>query len=161
MDTPPTDGFVRLPNWLIDESDLTLHELAVYIVLLRFRDHRTGKCFPGISSIADRARISTKSVHRAIKGLEDRHMIRVERRSTVTENRPNVYTVAFAADTKPADNSARGKRVPKRTRPTTSDPRDSESLPTDSQSLPPGTPSPPNKNQKNKNHKQALRAHRI
>ncbi|EPD83316.1 hypothetical protein HMPREF1529_02692 [Microbacterium sp. oral taxon 186 str. F0373] len=65
-----TDGFVRSPNWLIDDSNLTLHELVVYTVLLRFRDPKTGRCFPGMTTIADRARISRKSVERAIPALD-------------------------------------------------------------------------------------------
>ncbi|MGF6824004.1 DNA-binding transcriptional MocR family regulator [Microbacterium sp. ZKA21] len=163
----PTDGFVRLPNWLIDDADLTLHELAVYIVLVRFRDPKTGTCFPGMTTIADRARISRKSVERAIPKLEARGMIRVRRRSTLTENKPNVYEVALANET-PAEiwtTSKRGRRVPKRPRPTDWEsvgtevdpsPTDSQSVPTDSESVPPQTPSRPKKIQKKKIQQQAL-----
>lgn len=163
-----TDGFVRLPNWLIDDSDLTLNELAVYIVLLRFRDHKTGKCHPGMTTIADRARMSRKSVERAIPKLEARQMIRVERRSTLTENKPNVYTVALAGETPKFvwEKSARGRRVPKHPRtPTDTESvgvevegltTDTESVPTDRESRPPQTESRPNKNQKNKNQGQAV-----
>ncbi|EPD83314.1 hypothetical protein HMPREF1529_02690 [Microbacterium sp. oral taxon 186 str. F0373] len=57
--------------------------------------------------------------------LERRGMIRVERRSTLRENKPNVYSVALADETPQfiwAD-SARGRRIPKRPRPA-----DSQSL---------------------------------
>lgn len=162
-----TDGFVRLPNWLIDDSDLSLHELAVYMVLLRFRDHKTGKCHPGMTTIADRARISKRAVIRAIEGLERREMIQVHRRSTITDNKPNVYTVAVATEEPKFvwSQSARGRRIPKRS-PSDSlspgqeeeaQPSDSQSLPSDSQSPNPVTPSHPNKIHKNKNHEQALR----
>jgi hypothetical protein len=173
-----TDGFVRVPNWLIDDSDLTLHELAVYLVLLRFRDPSTGKCFPGMSTIADRARISRKTVERAIPKLETRGMIRVERRSSLQENKPNIYTVALADETPKFiwEKSKRGRRIPAR-RPTDSEsvgravefaPTDSQSLPTDSQSVPtdsesvdPQTPSRPKKihttRSTKKTHEQALR----
>ncbi|MGZ0710547.1 helix-turn-helix domain-containing protein (plasmid) [Coraliomargarita sp. W4R53] len=169
MKKAATDGFVRLPNWLLDDSSLTLHELMVYTVLLRFRDHKTGKCFPGMSTIADRARISRKSVERAISKLEARGMIRVQRRSTLTENKPNVYEVSTANETPDfvwAD-TARGKRIPQRLKATDSEsagvrmtpsPTDSESLPTDSESVPPQTPSRPNKIQENKNQEQTLRS---
>lgn len=164
-----TDGFVRLPNWLIDDSDLTLNELAVYIVLLRFRDHKTGKCHPGMTTIADRARMSRKSVERAIPKLEARQMIRVERRSTLTQNKPNVYTVALADETPKFvwEKSARGRRVPKHPRlPTDAEsvgteaegpPTDTVSVGTDAESPPPQTRSRPNKIQKNKNQEQAMR----
>ena len=151
-----TDGFVKIPNWLIDDSDFTLYELAVYVVLLRFRDPKTGTCFPGMTTIADRARISRKSVERAIPKLEARGMIRVQRRSTLKENKPNIYTVALANETPEFiwAESARGRRVPKRVKTTDSEsldldgeeiPTDSESVPTDSESLPPQTPSRPKK----------------
>ena len=163
-----TDGFVRVPNWLIDDADLNAHELLVYMVLLRFRDHKTGKCHPGMTTIADRARISRRTVMRAIEGLESKQMIRVERRSTVKENKPNTYYVALATETPEHiwASSVRGRRVPKR-RPTsdsespgTEEPSptsDSESPGSDSESPTPVTPSHPNKNQKNKNQEQAMR----
>lgn len=135
-----TDGFVMIPNWLIDDSDLTLHELAVYMVLLRFRDHKTGECFPGLSTIAKRARISLRTVVRTIPELEKKGMIQVSRRKQGTKNLPNVYKVAvpkgapkrpsFSADAEggsdtqalpPVDNSPWGS--------------DSQSLGSDSQSL--------------------------
>lgn len=161
-----TDGFVRLPNWLIDDSDLTLHELAVYIVLLRFRHHRTGKCHPGMTTIADCARISKRSVIRAIEGLESRQMIQVDRRSTITDNKPNIYTVAVATESPEQVwlTSARGRRVPKRAPSDSESPgRDASPAPSDSESpasdktVPhPVTPSHPNKTYKNKNQGQAV-----
>ncbi|WP_144797720.1 helix-turn-helix domain-containing protein [Microbacterium paludicola] len=175
-----TDGFVRIPNWLIDDSDLSAHELLVYTVLLRFRDPKTGKCFPGMTTIADRARISRKSVERTIPLLEKRGIVRVERRSTVTDNKPNMYEVSVATE-KPESiwaSSARGRRVPKRVRtnvsesvgkgvtfePTDSEsvPTDSLSVPTDSESVPPQTPSLPKKihgrSSNEEIHEQAIRS---
>ena len=89
-----TDGFVMVPNWLIDDSDLTLHELAVYMVLLRFRDHKTGECFPSLSTIADRARVSRETVKRTIPQLEKKGMVKVSRKKQGTKNLPNLYRVA-------------------------------------------------------------------
>lgn len=173
-----TDGFVRLPNWLIDDSDLTAHELLVYTVLLRFRDPKTGKAFPGMTAIADRARISRRSVIRAIEQLEERGIIRVQRRSTLLVNQVNVYEVSVANETPKHiwETSARGQRIPKRqpsdsesVGPTFSpDPSDSQSppsdsgaLPSDSQSPPPVTPSHPIKIQGSRSnkkiHEQAMR----
>ncbi|WP_431791541.1 helix-turn-helix domain-containing protein [Microbacterium paraoxydans] len=161
-----TDGFVRLPNWLIDDADLSAHELIVYIVLLRFRNQKTGKCYPGMSTIADCARISRRSVMRAIDGLEQRQMIKVERRSTIKDNKPNIYTVALAneAPDRIWETSARGRRIPKRV---TSDSEslveaaidqtsDSESPASDKTALRPVTPSHPNKTYKNQIQEQAV-----
>lgn len=113
-----TDGWVRVPNWLIDDSDLSFHEMAVYIVLLRFRDHKTGTCFPGMSTIADCARVSRDTVKRTIPMLEARGLIRVTKRREGTKNLPNVYEVALAKE-KPGqiwESSKRGRRIPKRSK---------------------------------------------
>lgn len=159
-----TDGFVRLPNWLIDDADLSTNELMVYIVLLRFRNQKTGKCYPGMTTIADCARISRRSVMRAIEGLEERQMVKVERRSTIKDNKPNIYTVALAneAPDRIWETSARGRRIPKRV---TSDSEslakadadqtsDSESPASDKSRSEPVTRSHPNKTYKNQIHEQ-------
>lgn len=113
-----TDGFVRLPNWLIDDSDLSAHELLVYTVLLRFRNPKTGKCFPGMTTIADMARISRDSVKRTIPKLEAKGMIKVTKQKDGTRNLPNVYDVALANETPEFiwASSMRGRRVPRRRR---------------------------------------------
>ena len=163
-----TDGFVSIPNWLYDDSDLTLHEFMVYGVLLRFRDHKTGECFAGMTTIADRARVSRETVKRTIPKLEAKGMIRVKRVKTAAgKNEVNRYEVALATQTPEFiwANTKRGKRIPKRS------PRRSETLPAEeapegrhsqtpprhSQTPPLGTPSASNKTQENKIHEQALR----
>jgi len=162
-----TDGFVRIPNWLYDDSDLSLHEFMVYSVLLRFRDHKTGEAYPGMTTIADRARVSRETVKRTIPKLEAKGMIRVKRVKTPTgRNEANRYEVAVANETPEFiwANTKRGKRIPKRS-PRHSETlaaeevpgaRHSETLPRHSQTPPLGTPSASNKNQKNKIQEQAL-----
>lgn len=170
------DRFTKVPHWLLDDSDLSLHELAVYLVLLRFRDPKNGTCFPGISTIADRARVSRKTVERVIPKLEERGIIDVKRRSSLKVNVPNEYTVRVARpDARFAvSDSSKGKRIPTRLRPTDSEshtndkesvgkgkklqpsfaPTDSESVGTDSESLPPQTQSRPKKTQVKKTHQE-------
>lgn len=174
-----TDGFVRLPNWLLDDHPMNLYELTVYTVLLRFRSPKTGTCFPGMTTIADLGRMSVKSAERAVRGLEEVHgVITVDRRASITDNKPNVYTVALPAKTRPATigrNSARGSRIPRRLRGTDSEssgqrlpgtelprfepimtptPTDSESVGTDSESSPPQTPSLTKKTNEKKTKKE-------
>lgn len=115
--TEATDGFVRVPNTLIEHSDMTAHELLVYIVLLKHRNPRTGKCRPGFATIADQSRLSRSTVIRTIDLLEQRGAIKVKRsRDERDRNRANEYDVAtfneqhrdwFAT-------SAKGKRRPRR-----------------------------------------------
>ncbi|GAA1250790.1 hypothetical protein JOF42_002444 [Microbacterium phyllosphaerae] len=104
---------------------MNLYELTVYTVLLRFRNPNTGTCFPGMTTIADLGRMSLKSAERAVRGLEEVHgVITVDRRSTITNNQPNIYTVALPAKERPAGlskKSARGTRIPRRAKPTDSE----------------------------------------
>ena len=161
-----TDGFVRVPNWLLDDHPMNLYELTVYTVLLRFRNPNTGTCFPGMTTIADLARVSRETVKRTIPLLEEKGLIRVTKRKENGKNFPNEYAVAVATETPQIDwaTSRRGRRIPKRT------PRNSECLPggeedkgrhseflgRHSETREIGTPSASNKTYKNKNHGQAL-----
>lgn len=99
-----------VPNWAIEHSDLTLHELAVYIVLLKHRDQE-GKCWPGFATIADQARVSRDTVKRTTKSLESRGLIQIERRKVGGKNLPNVYTVGLVYS---GTGTAKGARVPRR-----------------------------------------------
>ncbi|MCA0347081.1 MAG: helix-turn-helix domain-containing protein [Actinobacteria bacterium] len=112
------DPFVKLPHAVIDHADLDLHEFAVYIVLLRFRDPKTGKCWPGMSTIADAARMSVNTVRKTIKRLEERGLIEVERVKAVgaKTNDSNRYTIALLPEDpmKYLGKSAKGQRKPRR-----------------------------------------------
>lgn len=166
-----TDGFVRVPNSLIEHSDLTLHELVVYVVLLKYRNPVTGKCWPGLSVIADEARVSHKTATRTIKSLEDRGVITVTRaRGRGEKNRSNVYEVALYDEKLQCwiGQSAKGTRQPKRHLSSTDSESlpvevadasgDSQSLPRDSESVGVGTPSPSNKIKENKINDLAMRS---
>ncbi|MDV7101653.1 helix-turn-helix domain-containing protein [Gordonia amicalis] len=86
------DGFVRLPNKLIDSGELTQSEYTVYIALLRHRDHRDGRCYPSYATIAREARVTRNTALAAIKSLENRRIIRVLRE----KHKSNTYIVALA-----------------------------------------------------------------
>jgi hypothetical protein len=180
MTEPATDGFVRIPNTLIDHSDMDIYEMVVYTVLLRYRNPKTGKCWPGLSTIADGARCSRKTVIRTIAKLEARGAIKVKRGA---KNESNVYEVALFDEMNRMwwASSAKGSRRPHReltdeTRARMSAAarrardseslvaevvdraRDSESPPRDSESPPLGTPSPPKKTKKNKTNEITVRS---
>ena len=112
------DPFVKLPHAVIDHADLDLHEFAVYIVLLRFRDPKTGKCWPGMSTIADAARMSVNTARKTIKRLEEREIVKVDRVKAVGSltNDPNTYTVGLLPEDpmKYIGRSAKGLRKPRR-----------------------------------------------
>ena len=168
--------FARVPNAVLDHADLDAHELLVYIALLRHRDPKTGRCFPGLQTIADVARVSRKTASRTVKRLEDKGIIKVERVKAVGSltNESNRYTVGLLPDDpmKYLGQSAKGRRVPTRSKAVdnSAESKDSESLPNDeaspsrdsesggrdSESLRVGTRSPTKKNQLKKIHEEAL-----
>jgi len=88
------EGFSIIPNWLMRESDLTAHELLVYMALLN-RAGGSGLAWPSIARIAKESRTSPSTVKRTIKSLEARGLIvkRVRKRADGT-NESNVYKVA-------------------------------------------------------------------
>ncbi|WP_434811850.1 helix-turn-helix domain-containing protein [Microbacterium sp. bgisy189] len=102
------DGFTMIPDWFVESSEIALHDYAVLIVLMKHA-RSTGQCHPGFATIAAQARISRDSVKRALRSLEERGLIEIERRRVGTKNLPNLYTLHIerarvgAHSTHPAD----------------------------------------------------------
>lgn len=110
------DGKTIIPNWAIWDSDLDGQEMLVYLALLSRRNSKTGKCWPGIATIADDARCSRSTAKRTIRRLEERGLIRIEHRAKGAGGHDsNIYRVALLPDRMPeATTSAKGTRIPKR-----------------------------------------------
>lgn len=70
----PTTGWAPIPNWIIRDSDLSLHEIVVLLALIG-RVDRAGECYPSVNLLAKEARCSTRSVQRALDSLGARGMI--------------------------------------------------------------------------------------
>jgi len=98
MTTPRThdERFTMVPDWLI-ESDLSLHDFAVLLVLMK-HGRTTGRCNPGFATIARQARVSRDSVKRSLRSLEDRGLIAIERRRDGAKNLTNAYTLHVERD---------------------------------------------------------------
>ena len=118
--TESEGGFSVIPNWLMRESDLTAHELLVYMALLN-RAGGSGLAWPSIARIATESRTSVSTVKRTIKSLEHRGLItkQVRKRADGT-NESNVYKVATFSRSAP-------KRGVLTERPTSPDRADPES----------------------------------
>lgn len=96
-------GFSIIPNWVLRESDLTAHELLVYIALLNHAD-RYGQAYPAMETLIREARVSEKSVRRALKSLEGRGVVQVTRRPREGDrHETNLYHVAVFDRTSPAN----------------------------------------------------------
>jgi hypothetical protein len=88
------EGFSIIPNWLMRDSDLTAHELLVYMALFN-RVNPQGLAWPSIARIAKESRTSASTAKRTIRSLEARGLVvkQVRKRADGT-NESNVYKVA-------------------------------------------------------------------
>ena len=72
-------GFAAVPRWLIREAPLSGNALLVLIALAA-RENRAGECWPSHATLAAEARMSEKSVRRALDELRDAGHVSWERR---------------------------------------------------------------------------------
>jgi DNA-binding transcriptional MocR family regulator len=127
--TAPDEGFSIIPNWLMRESDLTAHEILVYMALLN-RAGGSGLAWPSHARIARESRTSVSTVKRTIKSLEVRGLIvKQVRKRADGANESNVYRVATftRAAPKPAVQSGPGTS-PDRAKPESSEDYEEDTL---------------------------------
>src|SRR5262245_61663508 len=72
------------------KSGLRPTELAVFVALCSYAFGDKDTCFPGEKAIASQVGRSTRTVRRAIRGLEDRGLIQSKRRRV---RETNIYTI--------------------------------------------------------------------
>lgn len=86
------DSFTIVSNGLIETELLTEHEKIVYIVIRKHLNQEKQIAFPGMATISREARISKSQVIKAIKGLEEKGLLLVERQTTkYNEKKTNIY----------------------------------------------------------------------
>ena len=89
--------FSIIPEWIID-CDIPAQAKVLYCVLQRYADKDTGTCFPSISTISKRMRVSESTVKRQIKILIDIKALHKQARynKETGEQTSNLYTVIQA-----------------------------------------------------------------
>lgn len=70
-------------------ADLGPHALAIYMALAAHADNSTSKCFPGVSTLAKSAGMSTRQARKALRKLEEIDLIHTQTRP----GRSSVYTL--------------------------------------------------------------------
>ena len=70
-------------------ADLGPHALAIYMALAAHADNATSKCFPGVSTLAESAGMSTRQARKALRKLEEIGLIHTQTRP----GRSSVYTL--------------------------------------------------------------------
>ena len=73
--------FVILSHNFIKWDMLNWNEKDIYIILLMYADSEQ-KCFPSINTLCKVSGKSNKTVIRALKGLEEKHLLKKETRIT-------------------------------------------------------------------------------
>ena len=91
--------FVMVDYAVVMNGQLSVYELAVYLVLCAYADSREGTCFPSYQTIASKAGCSRRKAIDAVARLESPGLIRKE-----------VYRL-IAAGALPAVRAGRGYRI--------------------------------------------------
>lgn len=84
--------FVILSHNFIKWDMLNWNEKDIYIILLMYADSDQ-KCFPSINTLCRVSGKSNKTVIKALKGLEDKHLLKKEARITKNGQSSNLYTL--------------------------------------------------------------------
>lgn len=80
-------GFSVVPEWITFHPDLSGNDVRLYAVLARFADSDTGRCFPGQTLLAQRSRMSERSVRDSVDRLEEAGALVCRRRWKDERNR--------------------------------------------------------------------------
>lgn len=89
-------GFAWLNNAVIDEYLPTIGctALAVYMVLCRYANNDSGKCWPGQETLASTCGLTDRTIRTAIQSLIDNGLVSVEKIKTTPTSYPrNVYSL--------------------------------------------------------------------
>lgn len=65
------------------------YDLTVYILIMKYADYRTKKCYPSINRLTDESGMSRNRLIKSIKSLEKRGFLSIEK----AVNKPNKYTL--------------------------------------------------------------------
>lgn len=86
--------FVMVDYAVVMSGQLSVYELAVYLVLCAYADSQEGTCFPSYQTIAGKAGCSRRKAIDAMARLESLGLIRKEvRKNPCGDNTSNLYTI--------------------------------------------------------------------
>lgn len=90
-----TNKFKMIPEALLLDERVTKNDLLVYCGLLQFKNNKTQKAFPSITTLCKVSRLSENPVRKALKHLAELGYIEISRRFDKVTNSfaSNVYTL--------------------------------------------------------------------
>lgn len=85
--------FAMIPEWVM-YADISKSAVMVYLVLNRYANSKTGKCFPSRETVIEKARISKNTLDKCLKELQEIGAISISKRRNGTGlYASNLYTV--------------------------------------------------------------------
>ena len=96
FDPVAAGGFTQVPNHLLNDPDLTFAAKVVYAKLLSYAWHND-KVFPGQERMAEEVGSKRSTVNKAVKALEDKGWLAIERRG---QGKTNLYTLFHTVKSK-------------------------------------------------------------
>lgn len=80
-----TKHYFTLPNEIFCLG-LSSGEISVYSFLLRCENRKTYQCYPSYRTIGKALKMSTNTVRKYVRSLEDKHLISTERTEIITKD---------------------------------------------------------------------------
>lgn len=86
--------FSIVPEWVID-APISAQAVRIYAVLCRYADKDDGTCFPSITTLARRIKVSNSTIKRGLRELKDIGAIKSQKRfdKATGEQTSNLYTI--------------------------------------------------------------------
>jgi biotin operon repressor len=75
----PGFNFGQFSFQLLDDEQLSMSEIGVFMALVRHADIETGECYPAVETLAKYLRASKTTVRKAITTLEEAGYVAIER----------------------------------------------------------------------------------
>ena len=91
FDPISSGGFTQLPNYLLNNHDLTNNAKVVYAKLLSYAWHNN-QVFPGQERMAEEIGSSKSTVGRAVQELEEQGWLEIQRRG---QGKTNLYILKY------------------------------------------------------------------
>lgn len=87
-----SEGFAAVPTWLLRETKVSVHAIAVYAALASRSGGPGSLIFPSVPTIARDSHVSVRTVQKALAELQEAGAIRVEpRRTSKGESMSSIY----------------------------------------------------------------------
>lgn len=82
-------GFTQVPNFILENGDLTIGAKMTYAMLLRYAWEKDS-CFPGQKTLADKSGMGERSINRYVQELHEKSFIKIKRQGL---GKPNIYSL--------------------------------------------------------------------